>query len=265
MKITKILLVLVVLVSACKKELPSVIEKPTGHIQLLFQQLFNNQSLIQNEFIYVNAAGNPLMFNQIMYFISDVTLYQKGDVAYVVNVYKDIHYVDMDISESLTWTVFDDIPIGNYDSLSFMFGLKKEKNQSGLFVNYPEVNMMWPDVLGGGYHYLMINGKWKDNSNTLKNLNFHLGIGQIYKGNIINTDSIETFVDNAFRVCLPSSAFTVNLQQQTNITIQMHVDSWFKTPNLFDLNIYGGDIMQNQNAMHAACLNGMDVFTMKNE
>jgi hypothetical protein len=25
-----------------------------------------------------------------------------------------------------------------------------------MFVNPPEVNMAWPEVLGGGYHYLML-------------------------------------------------------------------------------------------------------------
>ena len=37
-----------------------------------------------------------------------------------------------------------------------------------MFVNPPEVNMMWPDVLGGGYHYLMLNGKWKTPENNEK-------------------------------------------------------------------------------------------------
>jgi hypothetical protein len=71
-----------------------------------------------------------------------------------------------------------------------------------MYVNPPEVNMFWPEVLGGGYHYLMINGKWIDNNNQSKIYNFHLGRGQLYKGNVINVDSIYGFVDNSFALFL---------------------------------------------------------------
>jgi hypothetical protein len=38
------------------------------------------------------------------------------------------------------------------------------------------------------------------------------------------------------------------------------VDHWFKNPNTFDFNYWGGDIMQKQDAMKVGCENGQDVF-----
>jgi len=43
----------------------------------------------------------------------------------------------------------------------------------------------------------------------------------------------------------------------------MNVENWFKSPNTFDFNDWGGDIMQKQDAMHLACKNGWDVFTLE--
>jgi hypothetical protein len=157
--------------------------------------------------------------------------------------------------------VFDPIPAGTYDSIGFTFGISQEKNQSFMYVNAPEVNMMWPDVLGGGYHYLMINGKWKDPSDVEQPYNFHLGIGQLYKSNVINTDSIYAFVQNYFYVSLPNSSFTIETDKKRQIELIMNVESWFKTPHVYDHNVWGGGIMQNQPAMQMAKENGYDVFT----
>ena len=40
----------------------------------------------------------------------------------------------------------------------------------------------------------------------------------------------------------------------------MHVDRWFKNPNTYDHNEWGGDIMQKQESMRLGCENGHDVF-----
>jgi hypothetical protein len=246
---------------SCKNEPPDA-GKTTGHISFSFTHLVDGLPLEKDVMKYVNAAGNPYEVNQLMYFISDVTLHKSDGTSKLISDWTDIHYVDIDIPSTLTWDVYDDIAAGAYDSISFIFGITKEKNQSFCFVNPPEVNMMWPDVLGGGYHYMMINGSWKDNSNIAKSFAFHLGIGQLYKSNVIEVDSIYAFVQNYFSVKLPNSAFTVEETKTRNIEIIMNVESWFKTPHIYDHNYWGGAIMQNQPAMQMAKENGFDVFTV---
>jgi len=250
---------LLLLTASCNENDP-VAENTSGHISFTFTHLVDGLPLEKDVMKYVNAAGNPYEINQVMYFISDVTLHKSDGTRKLISDWKDIHYIDIDIPETLKWDVYDDIPAGAYDSVSFIFGIAGEKNESFMFVNPPEVNMMWPDILGGGYHYMMINGSWKDNANVIKSYAFHMGIGQLYKSNVIEVDSIYAFVQNYFNVKLPNSAFTVEANKTRQIEIIMNIDSWFKTPHVYDHNYWGGAIMQNQAAMQMAKENGFDVF-----
>jgi hypothetical protein len=244
---------------SCNNDTPEV-GKPTGHISFNFTHLLDRLPLQKDNMKYVNAAGNPYEINQVMYFISDVTLHKSDGTNKLISEWTDIHYVDIDIPETLKWEVYDDIATGAYDSISFIFGITGEKNQSFRFVNPPEVNMMWPDILGGGYHYMMINGSWKENPDMVKSFAFHLGIGQLYKSNVIEVDSIYAFVQNYFSVKLPNSAFTVEENKTRQIEIVMNIESWFQTPHIYDHNYWGGAIMQNQAAMQMVKENGVDVF-----
>ena len=251
------------LLLSCKKD--SSTEPPeqdTGKIIFEFANYADGLPLQTDTLMYINQAGNHYMVTEVKYFISDVTLHKSDGAQTVINKWKDIFYVDNTIPSTLTWQVYDDIPQGNYDSISFTFGINEEKNKTFLFVNTPEVNMFWPTVLGGGYHYMQINGKWKDTVDFINNFNFHLGIGQIYKGNVIDVDSITGFVQNYFKVNLPASSFSISKNETKNIQIIMNIESWFKTPNVFDFNYWGGDIMQKQAAMQAAKENGFDVFSV---
>jgi hypothetical protein len=247
--------------SGCKKKDNQNPQPETGQMALKFTHLVNGAPLRQDTFCYVNTAGNQYEIEQLMYFISDVKLHKSDGSVLLIDDWKDIHYVDVNIPVTLQWEIYDPIPVGSYDSISFTFGISAAKNQSFMFVNPPEVNMMWPDVLGGGYHYLMINGKWIDTANVTQPFNFHLGIGQLYKHNVIEVDSIYAFVQNYFPVKLPTSAFTVEKDKRRQVEIIMNIDSWFNTPHIYDHNYWGGAIMQNQPAMQMAKENGFDVFT----
>jgi hypothetical protein len=251
-----------VFISCCKK--PPEPEPETGHISFKFTHNVDGLPLQKDTMIYVNTAGNPYEINEVKYFISDVTLYKSDGTATIIDDWKNINYVDIDIPSTLTWSVYDDIPAGTYDSINFVFGINAAKNISFMFVNYPEVNMMWPDVLGGGYHYMMLNGKWKDTVDVVNNFNFHMGVGQLYHSDA--TDCVDSiylpFIQNYFTVSLHNSSFTLADNATKNIEIVMNIDSWFKTPHDFDFNHWGQNIMQNQPAMQMAKENGFDVFTI---
>jgi len=235
----------------------------TGKISIQFLHHFNGEYVVFDTLRYINESGNQMMFSEIQYFISDVTLHYHDGSSYLINKWKDIHYVDSDIPSTQTWEVFDSIPAGNVDSISFTFGINEEKNQSFIFVNPPESLMFWPDILGGGYHYMKLNGKWMNLQQQLSPFNFHLGIGQIYD----NENNITGFIQNSFRTGaeLPvysSYALVIQPNQTSGIALVMNVESWFKTPHTWDFNTWGGDIMQNQAAMNVACENGKDLFAL---
>jgi hypothetical protein len=259
MKIRLLILTLfTVFMISCKKD-KAVVEEPAkfGKVTFQFSHKVNGQPLITDTLVYTNAAGNEYMVNDIKYFVSEITLHNTNGSDFLITSSKGIHYVDTDIPSTNIWEVSDDIPVGDYSSVSFVFGINEAKNKNGLFVNPPENNMAWPEPLGGGYHYMQLNGWWKDTSMMLQPFSFHLGIGQIYGIN----DT--TYVQNYFTVTLPNSSLSITDNAITHTGITMNVESWFDTPHLYDFDYWGGSVMQNQAAMHTIAENGADVFTFQ--
>ncbi len=243
--------------SSCHKDKPPVTTVvDTGNVVFKFANYVDGNPLQTDTMIYTNAAGNLYEVASVKYFISDVQFHKAGGSIVNIDSCRWAYYVDNTIPSTLTWNICDKLPVGTYDSITFRFGIISSKNISNTFVNPPESNFYWPQQLGDGYHYMQINGKWKDSINQVENLNTHIGIGRV----ISATDT--TFVDNSFRVNLPASAFTITKGATKEIQIIMNIDSWYKTPYVFDFNHYGQMIMENETAMHLICNNGFDVFTI---
>lgn len=257
-----ILLIILMGVSCSDSENPPA--PSTSKIHLHFVHQINGEALEFDTMKYVNAAGNQYLVNEIQYFISDFTLHYSDGQTQVLDGWKDIHYVDSDLPETQTWNVFDDINPGNLEKVSFTFGISEEKNNSLMFVNPPERDMFWPEFLGGGYHYMKLNGKWLAENGSVKPYNFHLGIGQIYSGGAITPDSITGFVQNYFQVELADSDFSISEGGSHTFVLFMNLENWFQNPNTYNHDTWGGDIMQQQDAMHLGCENGKeDVFIIK--
>ena len=243
--------------SSCGKEPEPEPESTKGKIQLNIDFYNDNAPMEWGLKQYTNAAGNEYSAYYVRFFISRLTIY-KGTTKTVLNKYHNSHYFDSDIENSMQWTVADDIEEGNYDSLSFTFGFNDEDNESFMFVNQPEANMVWPENIGGGYHAMQLDGKWRMPNDTLSGYNFHLGPGQIYDTN----GDITGFVDNSFILIIPASDFNIKRSNTTSVKLRMNIDKWFTSPIDYDHNTYGGSIMENQDAMEKVLLNGRDVFSV---
>lgn len=249
-----LLLLSIIAVISCKKP---VEEAENGKLNIAFSFMVDDQHFISDTLYYQNAAGNLYEVNEIKFFISNIYLHKSNGDSIQIKENNSIHYVDDAISSTLLWRIKDDIPYGNYAAISFTFGLSPEKNISNAFVNPPESNMAWPRVLGGGYHYMMINGKWLTDS-TRSVFHFHTGIGQIREeGEIVD------FVHNHFQVHLPHSQFTIT-ETPTTLNLSMNINNWFTSPNDYDFNYWGGGIMENQDAQQVIKENGWNVFSIKN-
>lgn len=241
-----LLILLSAVLSSCHKE-------KTVALSMSFAFEVDRQPLVQDLRQYVNAAGNHYEVNEVMFFISDIKLY-KSDGSVITR--ERIHYVDVDIPTTLEWDL-GLLPQGDYSAISFTFGLSDEQNQSYRFVNSPECDMSWPEVMGGGYHYLKINGKWLADNGQVKPFNLHTGRGQIYdeEGNVTE------FVDNSFTVRI-EKPFTLKEQWNT-LQLVMDINQWFNAQQVFDWNEWGGSIMQNQAAQEILKHNGPYVFALK--
>ena len=245
--------------SSCEKGPEPVPESTTGKLQLNFDFYNGMDPMEWGTKSYTNAAGNEYSAYYVKFFISKLTIY-NGTTPTVLNKYHNSHYVESGLENTLQWTVADDIESGNYDSLSFTFGFNDDDNISYMFVNQPEVNMVWPENLGGGYHAMQLDGKWRTPNATLSGYNFHLGRGQIYDA----SGTITGFIDNSFIVSIPASDFSITKDNTTSIKIRMDINKWFTNPIDYDHNTYGGSIMENQDAMEKVVMNGNDVFSIAN-
>lgn len=235
-----------------------------GKVVIQFVHQVNGQALVKDQMIYVNAAGNHYEIHGLKYFISDVKLHLINGQVVPLNSNNSAHYVDIDIPATLTWQIVNDLPAISYDSISFTFGLDEQLNKSNSFVNPPESNMAWPDLLGGGYHFLMMDGFFNDATGVRSPFNFHLGTGQIYTGGM-GTANITGFVQNYFHVKLPASSFMIMNNQTKTLKFVMNIESWFTTPVVWDFNQWNTMIMQNQMAMETIKENGYDVFSFATE
>jgi len=236
-------------------------KKKTGTLDLQFTHQVNGKNLELDKLIYTNAAGNVYQVNEVKYFISNLYLVKTNNEYVKISQNEGIHYVDLTYPNSLTWNLTN-IEEGDYKGISFVFGLNEADNQSNRFVNSPEKDFFWSSVLGGGYHYLQINGKWKDLDGNLRNMNFHAGIGQLYKSNVMAIDSIYAFIHNYFRVDLPIN-FEIENKKTAKLNLVMNIDKWFSTPIIYDHNYFGSGIMQNQQAQSIIQQNGKSVFAIR--
>ncbi|MEI6900371.1 MAG: cytochrome c peroxidase, partial [Bacteroidota bacterium] len=119
-----------------------------------------------------------------------------------------------------------------------------------------------PEILGGGYHYMKMNLKWKkDGWNESLPFMFHLGRGQMYEGSSMTPDSIIGYIDNSFNVRLPINTEMNEEYPAGLIIITMNIDRWFDGADSFDFSAYPMGIMQNQSGMFRAVTNGHQAFT----
>jgi hypothetical protein len=252
MKSRLLVIVFALLAVACTKP------NEKAEIDLSIGYEINGKPLVTDSLCYANEAGNTFLITEIQWFLSNIELkdeaggwsiFQQRSLSDTSDISR-IFYIDTNIPESQTLHA-QPLPVGHYTALRFTFGLDETDNQTSLFNDPPESEMFWPDVLGGGYHYMKLNGKYQNSENRLAPLAIHLGIGQ-------NDDCTE-FYQNYFIVELPID-FDVTANAKNQLDLTMVIDNWFRNPHTIDFNEFGSHIMQNQTAQRLLNGNGKDVF-----
>ena len=118
-------------------------------------------------------------------------------------------------------------------------GLDSIKNITNLFLNenfFP--SFVWPEFLGGGYHYMQLEGDF----NT------------VFNGYTTHTGATNG-VDFSFNKTFP-------IADITNININMEITNWYKNPET--LNLTSDGIMGNIDKQVILQANGIeDVFSVK--
>jgi hypothetical protein len=230
----------VTLSSSCKKKDDAAAAQ--YQVSFYFAHKVGSESLQFDTIRYINAFGNHYSIATLKYFISNITLHKSGGGTLI---YDEEHYVDATDSSTFIFIPADKIPPGNYSGISFIYGLDTIKNVTGRFLNPPESEMEWPVPMGGGYHYMKLEGK-HDSSGVIKNYQAHTG----------QLMGIPYFIN----VTLPASSFTIT-GQGAEVRIVMDINEWWMNPNILDLNDITG-IMGNGFFQQQLKENGADVFSV---
>lgn len=204
--------------------------------------------------IFYNAFGNEFGVTKLRLLLSDVVLHKTDGTSHTIEGY---HYIDMDEVSTLSLTPTEKITPGDYESIEFVFGFTPEKNISFMYPELNQISWNWPDAIGGGYHFMQLEGHFVENSYDTVAYLTHLGP-------TIDPTTSET-INNDIKLVLPKSFTVSDDATDVSIDIKMNIDQWYEKPNTIDLNVFGAAIMGNFDAQIQFRQNGENgVFSVGN-
>lgn len=214
-------------------------------------QMVNGAALQMNtaNLPYTTAMGQSFNVSKVQYLVSDITFNKADGSSFTIEEY---HYVDLTDQSSLEFSPTTKIPEGTYSSISFTFGFDGDDNVDGQYTDLNTVGWNWPTMLGGGYHFMRLEGNYIDSLADTSEFKTHMGTARDM------SSGTAVFEENHLNVVLPNSAVTVD----NNITLDltMNIEKWYTTPNDWDFNTWNAPIMPIYDAQKALNANGADVF-----
>lgn len=203
-----------------------------------------------NTIKYTNANGEELSISKLRYLISKITFQQSNGQTIILDGY---NLVDVTNNTNLSYLPITTIPTGAYNNVSFTFGFDNDDNYNENYIDLNSVSWNVPELLGGGYHYMQLEGKFIDNTTTETGYAYHTIRA------VDNSGTTQTFQDTFFEVNLGEVIITNNV----TFNIEMNIAEWFKNPNIWDLNVLNNMLMPNFNAQILIHENGQNVFSLK--
>lgn len=198
------------------------------------------------DFNFVNENGDVIAFDRLRYLVSNIWLIrQNGEIVRL----QGYQLVDLFNEGSLSISLNEFLPKGEYTGISFVFGLNEEFNNSGVYSDLNSVSWNWPDMLGGGYHFLQMDGNYQTSEGP-QPFNFHMGTARVSEG---------VFDVNYRQIVLPAP-FTI--AENNTIRFKMNIAEWFKNPNTWDLNELNTVLMPNYEAQKMMNENAATVFSL---
>jgi hypothetical protein len=208
-------LVVAFAMAGCSEDLPTAIAPATGTVTLDFSHDVAGAVLVLQDSVYSNAAGESYNVVRMNYLISNVELVPANGPHVLI---PGPFFIDA-FADSTLCPVLVSIPPGTYEQVRFTFGLDEAMNVSNTYVNEAwHGKMSWPDLLGGGYHYMILDGFVDPGQPTERNYNTHLGRTQTEP--------------HSFRVTLDVAPFAID-GNQVDVAVQVDVNQWYEAPNVY--------------------------------
>ena len=228
------------ILSSCKKDNTGTVQPSVnnGSLTINFSYRFDSLSLQTDTVKYKNAAGYKMSVSRLQYYVSKINLVNTDGVPYSIN---QAFYLDAKDS-NFSSIILTGIPFGSYKDVSIIIGLDSSMNKTYyLPATVENNNMEWPTAMGGGYHFMKLEGSFVDSTGTW-GYNMHLGT-----------------TGNAVSITLLNKTFSIS-STPANIQLKMNVSEWFKNPSIYNFNTDGVYSMGNATAMQKLKNNGWDVF-----
>ncbi len=210
----------------------------------------NVNNLSFNTVQYINENNDVLSIERLRYLISNITFQKTNGEKIVIKGY---NLIDLADSESFFYQTPIKIPIGVYSNVFFTFGFNNQDNLDGIYTDLNTASWNVPMMLGGGYHYMQLDGKFVGISGIEQGFQYH-AIRAVDKTNPENL----VFQDTFFNVNLGE----VVVRSNSNINVKMNIAEWFKEPYLWDLNQLNSMLMSNFEAQIKMYDNGQNVFSL---
>lgn len=195
-----------------------------------------------NNFKFTNKNGELISIERLRYVISKITIGGES---------KDYQLINVGQNTGATLTV---ITNANTElPLNFRFGFADIDNTGGTYLDLNSVSFNVPKMLGGGYHYMQFDGKYKDSNNQDAPFNYHTirAVDNSDPNNLV-------FEDTSFLVDLG----TLNISRNATIEVKVNLAEWFKNPTTWDLNVLNTPLMPNFSAQQIMNQNGRTVFSL---
>jgi hypothetical protein len=220
--------------SSCKPATPEI---ESSRLTIDLKHLVDGQILEGGVYNYQTASGHDYSVSRLEYYISRVSLIDQNGKTQNFN---KTHYVNF--LDSNTWTIqFESVPFGNYNGIEFNFGLAAADNISGSLPPTQEnIGMNWPDPMGGGYHFMKLEGKYV--------------LGASKKGYAIHLGT---------NICEMRIALALDLdieKEPSALGLEMNLNEWFRNPANYDFELDGYYTMGDTTLMTKIRDNGMNAF-----
>ncbi len=190
-------------------------------------------------------SGQTYNILNLYYLITDIKL--KNENGSVLKNLADIHFVSSDDDNTNYLFIPEILSCGEYSNIEFVFGINSEKNINNAYINENFHNQMfWPDFMGGGYHYMKLEGKF-DNETSF------------YATHTGGLDGTDYSITKSF----PINIISTENGSTHNIRISTDVNNWYSNPNNITINSDG--IMGNVELQQKLQENGNNnVFNVQN-
>lgn len=222
---------LLLAITACKKD--------RGNLTIHFQYEVDGQFVEMDTLRYMNAAGERFSITHLEYYLCDLELEQESGAAIM---FADVWHEDISASGSIH---LEGLPLGKYTGLKVFLGVDDARNVPGGLPNTIQNNaMVWPEPMGGGYHFMKLEGHWLDSLSQMDGFAMHLG----KSGNQVRC----------------SATLDLSIEEGANaLDLTMDISEWFKGPHTYSLAQDGAYIMTDDSALKKLRENGVDVFRQR--